>query len=113
MSKVDELIARTRELDAAATPGPWDAMATGRETYVRERAATDGAIIAYADAVGEPTVSEYALIAEYRTLAPKLADMLERAMEGLRLAYHCPHCGDPNALEATEAIEAMAEGGES
>lgn len=84
MSKVDKLITRVLELDATATPGPWDALATGQETYVRERAATDGAVIAYADAVGEPTVSEYALIAEYRTFAPLLARMLQRAMGTLQ-----------------------------
>ena len=46
----DELIAETLRHDAAATAGPWDAWESARETYVRQRAATDGAVIAYADA---------------------------------------------------------------
>lgn len=32
MSKVSEMLARVRELDAAATPGPWEAMAEGDES---------------------------------------------------------------------------------
>ena len=83
----DELIKQVLDRDAKATPGPWDAMETGRETYVRERAATDGAVIAYADATGEPTASEYALIATYRTAAPLLARKLQRAREVLEGIY--------------------------
>lgn len=110
MSKVDELIARAHELDVAATPGPWDAFATGRETYVRERAATDGAVIAYADAVGEPTVSEYALIAEYRTIAPKLAAMLARAMWALDLLTNAPSYTEADfARNTLDEIETMAQ----
>lgn len=107
----DELIAETLRHDAAATAGPWDAWESARETYVRQRAATDGAVIAYADVTGEPTFSEYALIAAYRTAAPLLARKLQRAMEALeairrsRWASGCDHVAA--VREAIADIEAM------
>ena len=102
----DELIKQVLEHDAKATPGPWDAMATGRETYVRQRAATDGAVIAYADATGEPTASEYALIATYRTAAPLLARKLQRALEVLEGIYDGTYdAADTNVF--LDEIEAM------
>ncbi len=107
----EEQIARVLELSEAATPGPWDAMATSRDTYVRQRDATGGAIIAYADATGSPTVEEYALIAEYRTLAPLLARKLERAMGALtRTRDSVWACGCNRfvvARQALDEIEAM------
>lgn len=102
----NELIKHVLEHDAKATPGPWEAGATAHETYVREGGAMGGAVIAYADATGEPTASEYALIAYYRTAAPLLARKLQRAMEVLRCIEDETAAADDAAIYLDE-IEAM------
>ena len=94
MRRTDELIKRVLELDAAATPGPWyweldwiedegtQERPIGTEVFsIRSRDPNGSARTQFdkAWASGE----DGALVAEYRTLAPKLADMLERAMEEL------------------------------
>jgi len=103
----NELIKQVLDRDAKATPGPWEAWETGRETYVRQRAAIDGAVIAYADATGEPTASEYALIATYRTAAPLLARKLERALEILEGIYDGTYdaADSGQLLDEIEAME--------
>lgn len=113
MSDVAKLIARVRELDAGATPGPWVEMTTGRETYIEAPAAKDGNgiyIVAYADATDRQTAADFALAAKYRTIAPKLADMLARAMECVE---YFSRNDWPIARTAYDEIEALAEGGES
>ena len=118
MSKVDELIARVRELDAKATPGPWDAEGSGgihmdgtRDYYTIETIEVRHLNQFARSKNGEANAN---LVAHYRTLAPKLADMLERAMEELE----CVRVSSSfrirqDAADAIDEIEAMAEGGES
>lgn len=95
MSKADELIARVLERDARATPGPWyweldwiedegtQERPIGTEVFsIRSRDPNGSARTQFdkAWASGE----DGALVAEYRTLAPLLARMLQRALEELR-----------------------------
>ena len=98
MSRTDELIKRVLELDAAATPGPWyweldwiedegtQERPIGTEVFsIRSRDPNGSARTQFdkAWASGE----DGALVAEYRTLAPLLARMLQRALGTLH-AYN-------------------------
>lgn len=85
----DEQIARVRELNAAATPGPWkvsrvtragEAYIDSPQGWVAEAVSAPGQVAVEHDAL-EPNA---AAIAEYRTLAPLLARKLERAIKALQ-----------------------------
>ena len=108
----EELIARVRKLDAAAAPGPWVvvAEATGPEGYTYLAQVVCGKEYEYTIA-DEMADADANLAAEYRTLAPKLADMLERAIEGMQqmqLASTVNELFDIPAASVLQDIEEMA-----
>ena len=91
MSRTDELIKRVLELDAAATPGPWyweldwiedegtQERPIGTEVFsIRSRDPNGSARTQFDKAWASS--KDGALVAEYRTLAPLLARMLQRAL---------------------------------
>lgn len=120
VSKIDELIARVRELDAAATPGPWDAL---REEGDRERYPYWGVkapgqwIFDSTNMFQSNSTNDSLAIAHYRTAAPKLADMLDLALDSLKQAEIDARMGLAPVVgmyqHVIDEIEAMAEGGET
>lgn len=119
MSKIDEILARVRELDAAVTAEPWFVEGTAYVIGHPRGGRPNGEGLAKFDEYRamrstEECARDATLTAEYRTLAPKLEDMLERAMEELesvRVLFSFRILQD--AADAIDEIEAMAEGGES
>jgi len=76
MKTVSELIAEVKELDEKATPGPWEefeneVLSPGRYTVTETR-------FQYSLLVEQHNAR---LIAQYRTAAPLLAKLLEKAIE--------------------------------
>lgn len=78
MTDIPDLIARVRELDAAATKGPWDS------EYDGDRYGFLGYVIVV-DTCYEEHATDAALIAYYRTAAPLLADECERLRERVKV----------------------------
>lgn len=105
MRRTDELIKLVLELDAAATPGPWVVRTITAYYEVRS-------YVAHAEwTLGDwMDAADASLIAEYRTLAPVLARMLQRALEELgSVAASSSWRIRQDASDAIEEIEAMAE----
>lgn len=112
------LIARVRELDEAATPGPWHS-----EPYYRKDEKSlrndgdrgcDGIwadnrhdeIVTTDSAVYGPTWADARLMVEYRSLAPLLATALEEQMtevERLKaFAEHVAYASQPVSMSAAD-----------
>ena len=120
MSKTQDEIQRVLELDAAATPGPWEEV-WNKETgeygtvlseyltgLVANLHGTKLYVFRWDDDYGHDSTYDFRLAAEYRTLAPLLARKLERAMRALSHTYHCDRCllaGQADALAEIEAME--------
>jgi hypothetical protein len=85
MSDRDELIAKARELSAAASPGPWG-IAGG---YIK------GADTYPVCEPWPPIDRNGRFIAESRTLLPALADLAES--EGRRADLNAKHCAEMTA----------------
>lgn len=110
----EEQIARVLELDAAATPKPWETAGQGGLTMDGLRNWYD------VDCRVQPWVivkrirrerkADADLIAEYRTLAPILARKLERAMEVLH-GLDTETYWVEDVSQYIEEIEAMVERG--
>lgn len=123
MSKVEELIARVRELDAKATPGPWAAGGygprpdDGPDRFRVRQSAPPRDFVADVGGWNRQSESDADAIARYRTVAPLLAAMLRKAMAALGAAEVDALQGlpwDSSAyLRVFREIEAIAEGSEA
>lgn len=92
------LIAETKRLDGEARPGPW------RNNCAKEKWLFDsmGDVIAVRN-------EDAALIAAYRTLAPKLADALEKALDQQEALLRLLVKSDAKILDLSEENRVMRE----
>lgn len=79
MSAIDDLLARVEALDAAATPGPWEALGFTVLFSNRESAEVSGR--------GDQPDRDAEWIAESRTLVPALAQALREARHEVHKAF--------------------------
>lgn len=118
MTTIDDVIRRVRELDAEATPAPW---AGRNERYVIVPGSNGGAswppskgtIATLGD--GEYTCNprasaDTALIAEYRSAAPLLADEVTRLRDALqRIRLRADQTEPMSPVQTAQALHAIDE----
>jgi hypothetical protein len=101
MTDINKAIERVIELDEKATPGPWRSRilgGSGEHDFLTE------------EKLNIYKATDLEMLAEYRTLCPRLARALKIAMEQLNnLKHRHDECGMHLTTDAQNAIEALSQ----